>query len=113
LDNRRFVLVHGVWIDNEKITAIGIHVTKWVTLHGFAFNVNTDMSHFNLIVPCGLDTASVTSVEKITGKKQDFEELVLKVVNEFVTVFGYTEANTTSLEEFLELNDIQLIDGEE
>ena len=102
----------GVWISNEKITAIGIHVTKWVTMHGFAFNVNTDMSHFNMIIPCGLDTASVTSVEKITGKKQDFNDLVSKVVDEFVDVFKYNETNQQSLEAFLDLNDIQLIDGE-
>lgn len=102
----------GVWINDEKITAIGIHVTKWVTMHGFAFNVNTDMSHFNMIIPCGLDTASVTSVEKITGQKQNFDDLVLKVSDEFVDVFNYSETNQLSLEAFLDLNDIQLIDGD-
>ena len=65
----------GVWIGAEKITAIGIQVKKWTTMHGFAFNVNTDLSHFQWIVPCGLSDRGVTSLEKLTGQKQDMDKL--------------------------------------
>lgn len=62
----------GVWVGDRKIVAIGIAVKKWVTMHGFAFNVNTDLSHFEWINPCGL-SMGVTSVEALTGQKADFD----------------------------------------
>lgn len=78
----------GVWVGNEKITAIGIAVKRWVTMHGFAFNVNTNLDHFNWIVPCGLTDKGVTSLEKLLGRKQDFDDLNNKVVKYFSEVFG-------------------------
>ncbi|HOJ09785.1 MAG TPA: lipoyl(octanoyl) transferase LipB [Clostridiales bacterium] len=77
----------GVWVGEEKITAIGIAVKKWVTMHGFAFNVNTNLDHFKWIIPCGLADRGVTSIQKVTGKHQDFERLNDLVVKYFCEVF--------------------------
>ena len=77
----------GVWVDDAKITAIGIAVRRWVTMHGFAFNVNTDLTHFQWINPCGITDRGVTSLEKITGHKQDFEVVNLMVLKYFCEVF--------------------------
>lgn len=68
----------GVWLDpdNEnarKICAMGVRCSRWVTMHGFAFNVNTDLDYFNNIVPCGIDDKAVTSMQKELGKKADIE----------------------------------------
>ena len=62
----------GVWIGEDKITAIGIHVRRWTTTHGFAFNVNTDLSHFKWINPCGLSDRGVTSLEKTHGRNTGY-----------------------------------------
>ena len=78
----------GVWVGNEKITAIGIAVKRWVTMHGFAFNVNTDLEHFNWINPCGITDRGVTSLCKILGKHQNFEELNKLTSEYFCRVFN-------------------------
>ncbi len=65
----------GVWVGNEKITAIGISIHKAVTMHGFAFNINTNLDHFNWIIPCGITDRGVTSIKKITGENQDMDKL--------------------------------------
>jgi lipoate-protein ligase B len=57
----------GVWVGPRKIASIGVHVKKWITLHGFALNVTTDLKYFDLIVPCGIDGVEMTSVAKETG----------------------------------------------
>ena len=66
----------GVWIGNNKITAIGCRISRWVSMHGFAYNVNTDLDHFKLITPCGLVDKGVTSLERLLGQKQDYERQV-------------------------------------
>ena len=78
----------GVWVGDEKITAIGIAVKKWVTMHGFAFNVNTDLSHFKWITPCGITDKSVTSVQKILGREIDFVKMNEFVLKYFCEVFS-------------------------
>ncbi|MGC8793667.1 MAG: lipoyl(octanoyl) transferase LipB [Bryobacteraceae bacterium] len=75
----------GVWIQGRKIAAIGVHVSRWVTSHGFAFNVSTDLSYFRYIVPCGL-TAPVTSMAEL-GVKADLTEVHAALVSAFASVF--------------------------
>lgn len=77
----------GVWVGEEKICAIGIKVSRWITMHGIAFNINTDLSYFDKIIPCGIFHKGVTSVEKITGNKADFEEIKRKYIENFNKVF--------------------------
>lgn len=78
----------GVWVGDEKITAIGIAVKHWVTMHGFAFNINTNLDHFRWIIPCGITDKGVTSLQKLTGQAQDFEALNGQVIQYFCEVFG-------------------------
>lgn len=85
----------GVWIGEDKITAIGIHVKRWTTTHGFAFNVNTDLSHFTWINPCGLSDRGVTSLAKITGEKQDMARITRLVARYFCEVFQMEEKECT------------------
>ena len=75
----------GVWIQGRKIAAIGVHVSRWVTSHGFAFNVSTDLSYFRYIVPCGL-TAPVTSMAEL-GVPGDLERVHAALVRAFSRVF--------------------------
>jgi len=83
----------GVWIDPDiagkerKICAMGIRCSRWITMHGFALNVNTDLSYFNNIVPCGIVNKQVTSIEKEVGHKIDFEEVKEKLKGNFEKVF--------------------------
>jgi len=79
----------GVWVGGSKITAIGLAVKRGVTMHGFAFNVNTNMSHFQLIVPCGIADRGVTSLEMLTGETQDYKRVTELVAAYFCKVFGY------------------------
>lgn len=78
----------GVWVDEEKVTAIGIYVKQWVTMHGFAFNVSTDLEHFQWINPCGITDKGVTSMQKLLGQELDFEAVSRQVVDYFCGVFG-------------------------
>jgi len=89
----------GVWVDDKKITAIGISVSKSVTMHGFAFNVNTNLDHFKWINPCGLNKG-VTSVKDITGREQDMDKMFTLVQKYFEKQFD-TNANIISINELL------------
>lgn len=85
----------GVWLDvgkptARKICAIGVKSSRYVTMHGFAFNVNTDLSYFQHINPCGFTDRGVTSLEKELGAKQDFEAIKKMVREKFVDTFGGT-----------------------
>lgn len=79
----------GVWIENNKITAIGLSVKHGVTMHGFAFNANTNLSHFDLIVPCGITGKGVTSIEKLIGQKANYNELYNEVLDYYCKIFKY------------------------
>ena len=83
----------GVWLDAtnknaRKICAIGIRSSRWVTMHGFAFNVNTDLNNFKLIIPCGIQDKAVTSLEKELGKQIPLDEVKAKLKQHFATVFN-------------------------
>jgi lipoyl(octanoyl) transferase len=80
----------GVWVSGEKIAAIGVKVSRWVTMHGFALNVNTDLSKFDRIIPCGIFHKGVTSVQKILGREVRVEDVHEKLTEAFVHVFGST-----------------------
>jgi len=83
----------GVWIDpsvrgkERKICAIGVRSSRWVTMHGFALNVNTDLNYFNFIIPCGIQNKQVTSIEKELGERVDFEDAKQRVKRNFEKVF--------------------------
>ena len=78
----------GVWVGDKKISAIGARISKWVTSHGFALNVNTDLDYFKLIVPCGIRDKGVTSMSKILGNSIDIEDVKDRVTAEFGEAFG-------------------------
>jgi lipoyl(octanoyl) transferase len=83
----------GVWLEPEvkgkarKICAIGVKASRYVTMHGFAFNVNTDLSYFNYINPCGFTDKGVTSLEKEIGKKQNINEVKIIIRGKLREVF--------------------------
>jgi len=78
----------GVWVKGRKLASIGVAVTDWVSFHGFALNVNTDMSYFELIRPCGLDPSSMTSMRTIAGKAFDMGEVKRRVAEEYSVAKG-------------------------
>lgn len=80
----------GVWVEHEKITAVGIAVRKWVSMHGFAFNVNTNLEHFRTIVPCGIRDKGVTSLAKLTGRKHDLRRVQEEVAACFRKIFKFS-----------------------
>jgi lipoyl(octanoyl) transferase len=86
----------GVWLDPDKkgmerkICAMGIKCSRWITMHGFAFNVNTDLSYFDFIVPCGIENKQVTSLQKELGYVVDYTEVKNKVKQNFEKVFKAT-----------------------
>jgi lipoyl(octanoyl) transferase len=84
----------------EKLGAIGVHISRWVTSHGFAYNVSTDLRNFDLIVPCGITGRKATSLEKILGRAVTRKEVVQPVVRNFGEVFGL-EMRETSREDLL------------
>jgi lipoyl(octanoyl) transferase len=86
----------GVWIDGDhakhearKVCAIGVHLSRWVTMHGFAFNINTDLSYFNHIIPCGISdpNKSVCSLSSLLGKDVDLQQIKEQVIAAFSEVF--------------------------
>lgn len=101
----------GVWVGKEKIVAIGIEVKKWITMHGFAFNVNTNLEHFSWIIPCGLKDKGVTSLERLLGYQVELDDIVYKVAKYFGKVFG-AHIRFISKEDLEEIIKIKIEDSE-
>ncbi len=98
----------GVWVDvpgakPEKLAAIGVHLSRWVTSHGFAYNVSTDLRYFDLIVPCGIPDKKATSLERLVGGSVNREEVGLEIVTRLGEVFGLEMHHTSrrELDEYL------------
>jgi len=95
LEGIRIEGLSGVWLKangnkpDRKICAIGIHLSRWVTMHGFALNVNTDLSYFKHIVPCGITDKAVTSIENETGTPVNVVEVIEKLNRHFKELFNY------------------------
>lgn len=92
----------GAWVSHpsrglEKIAAIGVRISRWVTSHGFALNVNTDLDFFRLIIPCGIADRGVTSIQALTGRQADMRRVEDAVVRAFIDVFD-CEAPDLSVE---------------
>ena len=92
----------GVWVKNEKVAAIGVKVSKWITMHGFALNVNTDLSYFDRIIPCGIFHKGVTSIHNILGKEISLIEVHQHLIKHFSQLFQW-EVKQISHEELISL----------
>jgi len=89
IEGQRISGLTGVWVDDLKICAMGVRLSRWVTMHGFALNVNPDMSYFNGMVPCGIQGKGVVSMEELLTQKISTEDLILPLTQAFQSVFEY------------------------
>lgn len=92
LEAARIPGLTGVWVGDAKIGAIGVRLARWVTSHGFAFNVTTDLAPFGLIVPCGIRGRGVTSLERLLGRSLRLEEVMAHLAAHLAAVFGRASA---------------------
>jgi lipoyl(octanoyl) transferase len=99
----------GIWVGNEKIAAIGVRIARWVTSHGFALNVNTNLEHFRLITPCGLQGSGVTSISRLTGRLVPVEEVRGIAAAKFAEVF---EREMVPTPETIRLVKVMIHNGE-
>lgn len=88
ITGRRIEKLSGAWVGDEKIGAIGVRLARWVTSHGFAFNVATDLTPFALIVPCGIKDRGVTSLERLLGRALPLSDVMDRLETHFAAVFA-------------------------
>lgn len=88
LEAERVPGLTGVWVRGEKVAAIGVRIARWITSHGFALNVTTDLDYFGLIVPCGIADRGVTSLSRLLGRPIDRAEVENLVIQRFTEVFS-------------------------
>jgi lipoyl(octanoyl) transferase len=81
----------GVWVEDEKIAALGVRISRWVTMHGFALNINTDLTYYDSIIPCGIFDYGITSLEHILGEKQNISKIKSILSAVFLDVFQLKE----------------------
>ncbi len=98
IESGRNPLNTGVWVGNNKIAAIGIKISKWVTMHGIALNVNTDLTMFNGIVPCGVKEGGVTSLSLQAGKSIAMNTVKKSFVKNFADIFHYSNIDYSEYE---------------
>jgi lipoyl(octanoyl) transferase len=79
----------GVWVGNEKLAAIGVRIARWITSHGFALNVSSDLDYFKLIVPCGIADRGVTSLRRLAGRPIDTAEVAHRTAEHFAKIFSF------------------------
>ena len=87
IEAKRIEGLTGVWVGDEKIDALGVRISRWVTMHGFALNLNTDLSFYDGIIPCGIFDHGVTSMEQLLGKKQNNDNVKNMVIEKFNKYF--------------------------
>jgi len=96
IEARRIEGLTGAWVGDEKLAAIGVRIARWVTSHGFALNVSTDLEYFRLIVPCGIADRGVTSLSKVLVRHVELHEVADRVVGHFSAVFERQPIATTT-----------------
>jgi lipoyl(octanoyl) transferase len=126
IDSKRVARRTGVWVDvdgkkvqeiedvkdEEKLAAIGIHLSRWVTSHGFAYNVSTDLRYFDLIVPCGIVGKRAASLEKLLGRRVDIAEVAPRIASHLGAIFGREprKCRRAALEALLEQQEGQPVE---
>jgi lipoyl(octanoyl) transferase len=102
----------GIWVKNgnaeEKLAAIGVHISRWVTSHGFAYNVSTDLRYFDLIVPCGIAGCKATSLEKLLGDSVKRKDVAPQIAQHLGEVFGLELKETSRAELLDKLQEAEL-----
>jgi lipoyl(octanoyl) transferase len=105
----------GVWVQagngEEKLAAIGVHISRWVTSHGFAFNVSTDLRYFGLIVPCGIADRKATSLEKLLSRNVSLDEVKPRLTHHLAELFSLVPRGTSSKELLADISKIESARG--
>jgi lipoyl(octanoyl) transferase len=94
LEAGRIAGLTGVWVGGEKLAAIGVRISRWVTSHGFALNVSTNLDYFKLIVPCGISDRGVTSLAQLLGRQIEMAEVAGKAARHFTNLFSTSDLQT-------------------